>query len=198
VEPRIRAGGLDDLAAVAALHALSRRTTYQGIIPAWALRATTAAELRRTWARRVARESGTHRLFLAETGGELRGGTGGELRGFSYVGPGDDIERVPPDTGVLYAIHVHPAAKGRGIGSALMERCLRTFAEWQCARAVLWVVEGNDRARRFYERTGWRHDGTVRESPVGNVITRQLRYVRSVGDPLASFRQLDRGSGRNQ
>lgn len=176
MEPRIRPGGLDDLPAVASLHALSQRATYQGIIPAWALRATTADRLRRTWARRVARESGTHRLFLAEAVGELRG--------FSYVGPGDDVERVPPDTGVLYAIHVHPAATGMGIGGALMELCLRTFAEWRFAQAILWVLEGNDRARRFYEHKGWWPDGTVRESPIGDVITRQLRYVRPVGDRL--------------
>jgi ribosomal protein S18 acetylase RimI-like enzyme len=176
VEPRIRAGGPDDLAAVAALHALSRQATYQGIIPAWSLRATTAEGLHRTWRERVAQEYGTHRLFLAEIGGELRG--------FSYVGPGDDVERVPPDTGVLYAIHVHPAAKGLGIGSALMDLCLRTFAEWRYARAILWVLEGNDPARRFYERKGWRHDGTVRESPIGDVITWQLRYVRPVGHRL--------------
>jgi GNAT superfamily N-acetyltransferase len=176
VESQIRAGGLGDLDAVAALHALSRRTTYQGIIPAWALRAATAEGLRRTWAERIAREAGTHRLLVAESGGELCG--------FSYLGPGDDVERVPPDTGVLHAIHVHPAAKGLGVGSALMHLCLRTFADWRCTRAILWVLDGNDQARRFYERKGWRPDGTVRESPIGDVATRQLRYVRPVGDRL--------------
>jgi ribosomal protein S18 acetylase RimI-like enzyme len=174
VEPLIRAGGLGDLGAVAALHALSRRATYQGIIPARALQAMTSEELHRTWAERVAQESGTHRLYLAEVAGQLRG--------FSYVGPGDAIERVPPDTGVLYAIHVHPEAQGAGIGRALMDLCLRTFADWQYASAILWVLEGNERACRFYERTGWRRDGTVRESPIGRVVTRQLRYVRPVGN----------------
>ncbi len=173
METRIRAGGPGDLTAVAELHALSRRVTYRGIIPDAQLRATTAARLRRGWAERVTRESGTHRLYLAEAGGELRG--------FSYLGPGDEDEPVPPGTGVLYAIHVHPDAQGRGVGRALMDRCLRTFVEWRYARAILWVLDGNDRARRFYERAGWRHDGTVRESPIGAALTRQLRYVRPVG-----------------
>jgi ribosomal protein S18 acetylase RimI-like enzyme len=88
---------------------------------------------------------------------------------------------VPPGTGVLYAIHVHPDAQGRGIGRALMDRCVRTFVEWRYARAILWVLDGNDRAQRFYERAGWWHDGTIRESPIDTVPTRQLRYVRSVG-----------------
>jgi GNAT superfamily N-acetyltransferase len=174
MQRRMRAAGPDDVAAVAALHALSRRVTYQGIIPDGPLQAMTSEKLHRTWAERVARESGTHRLYVAEVAGEVRG--------FSYVGPGDAFERVPPDTGVLYAIHVHPDAQGTGIGAAMMDICLRTFAEWHCARAILWVLEGNDRACRFYERTGWRHDGSVRDSPIGDVVTRQLRYVRSVRD----------------
>jgi GNAT superfamily N-acetyltransferase len=161
------------VAAVAALHALSRRVTYRGIIPARALRAMTAEQLHHDWAERVSHESGTHRLYLAEVAGELRG--------FSYLGPGDEIDRVPPGTGVLYAIHVHPDAQGTGIGRAMMDVCLRTFADWRYADAILWVLDGNHRACRFYERTGWRHDGTVRESPVGKVVTRQLRYVRPVG-----------------
>lgn len=28
--------------------------------------------------------------------------------------------------------------------------------------AYLWVVDGNARARRFYEREGWKADGTVK------------------------------------
>ena len=179
MERRIRPGGPGDLAAVAALHALSRRITYRGIIPARALRAMTTRELHQTWTERVAQEAGTHRLYLAEIAGQLRG--------FSYVGPGDEIERVPPDTGVLYAIHVHPDSQRTGIGSALMDRCLRTFTEWRYASVILWVLEGNRRACAFYEWKGWRHDGTVRESPIGDVTTRQLRYVRPVGNrPVSS------------
>jgi ribosomal protein S18 acetylase RimI-like enzyme len=168
---------------VAALHALSRQVTYRGIIPARALRAMTTEELRWTWTERVTRESGTHRLYLAEVGGELRG--------FSYVGPGDEVERVPRGTGVLYAIHVHPDAQGTGIGSAMMDLCLRTFADWRYASAVLWVLDGNHRACRFYERTGWRHDGTVRESAIGRAVTRQLRYVRPVGNQPMPYRSAN-------
>lgn len=177
MELLIRAGEPGDAAAVAALHALSRGVTYRGIIPARTLRAMTH-EVHSGWAERLAREAGTHRLYLAETAGELRG--------FSYLGPGDEIERVPAGTGVLYAIHVHPDVQGTGVGSAMMDRCLRTFAGWRCRSAILWVLAANVRARQFYERTGWRPDGTVRESPIGRTVTRQLRYVRPVGNRLGA------------
>lgn len=159
---------------MAQLHALSRRATYHGLIPDAVLREMTGDSLRPSWALRVAREAGTHALLVAEAAGQLRG--------FSYLGPGDEIERVPPDTGVLYALHVHPDAVGTGVGRALMLVVLREFAARRHTRAVLWVLEGNHRARRFYEKGGWHPDGTVRESAIGTALTRQLRYVRPVRD----------------
>jgi hypothetical protein len=45
------------------------------------------------------------------------------------------------------------------------------------AYAVLWVLEGNARARRFYERGGWAADGTTRDEPMGGEMTHQLRYA---------------------
>jgi hypothetical protein len=44
--------------------------------------------------------------------------------------------------------------------------------------AVLWVLEGNARARRFYERGGWFADGTSRDEAMGGEPTHQLRYSR--------------------
>jgi GNAT superfamily N-acetyltransferase len=74
----------------------------------------------------------------------------------------------------LYAIHVDPAYLGTGVGRALMADALPRLGD----RAVLWVLEQNARARRFYERGGWEFDGTTREEPMGGVPTRQLRYAR--------------------
>ena len=34
--------------------------------------------------------------------------------------------------------------------------------------ALLWVLDGNVGARRFYERDGWRFDGTCRTVTFGN------------------------------
>lgn len=42
--------------------------------------------------------------------------------------------------------------------------------------AVLWALEGNTDARRFYERDGWRTDGTCRTAVFGNDTRRLVRY----------------------
>jgi len=48
-------------------------------------------------------------------------------------------------------------------------------------RALLWVGEENARARRFYEREGWRPGGASRASPLGPT---EVRYrLRLGGDP---------------
>jgi GNAT superfamily N-acetyltransferase len=92
---------------------------------------------------------------------------GDRIVGFSYLGP-------DPETGgmILNAIHVDPSYVGGGVGKRLMVDALAHLGD----RAVLWVLAGNDRARRFYEKGGWRFDGTTRTELWGGVPIEQLRY----------------------
>ena len=48
--------------------------------------------------------------------------------------------------------------------------------------AVLWVLEGNERAARFYESHGWHEDGgtLVDDSLVGGVAAHALHERRRV------------------
>ena len=48
------------------------------------------------------------------------------------------------------------------------------------AEAYLWVLEANVRARRFYERNGYKHDGTTKNAILGNVGLPELRYTKSL------------------
>jgi GNAT superfamily N-acetyltransferase len=73
---------------------------------------------------------------------------------------------VRPD-GELARLHVHPERWRCGIGQALHD------AAGDRARS-LWVIDRNERARRFYERNGWVLDPTERQ---GNEV-RYRRYDR--------------------
>jgi GNAT superfamily N-acetyltransferase len=65
--------------------------------------------------------------------------------------------------GWLESLFVVPDQWGGGAGAALHdEAVVRLRAHGAGAR--LWVLEANERARRFYERRGWRHDGERRQS----------------------------------
>jgi ribosomal protein S18 acetylase RimI-like enzyme len=56
----------------------------------------------------------------------------------------------------LYALYVAPAYWSTGAGRALMGRVLAEAQAKGYPRIVLWVLEQNARARRFYERAGFR------------------------------------------
>jgi len=77
----------------------------------------------------------------------------------------DRAERATPGgtmNGRLHALYIDPDSLGQGIGHALMNHALSTFAAWGCERATLWVLEGNSRAISFYERQGWRCTGATK------------------------------------
>ena len=44
-------------------------------------------------------------------------------------------------------------------------------------RVSLWVLEKNERARRFYEKFGFRFDGTRKELDFDGIM-HEIRYVR--------------------
>ena len=84
-----------------------------------------------------------------------------------------------PNFGELMAIYVDPAHVGTGVGRVLITAA-RERLRVVSTQAALWVLEGNVRARRFYERDGWEFDGTRRTRTYGKVPVQELRYRRPV------------------
>lgn len=64
--------------------------------------------------------------------------------------------RRPPDDCLLFSMWVAPEARRDGAGSALVDAVGEWGAEWGASRVVLWVIRGNDGAREFYERIGFK------------------------------------------
>ena len=65
----------------------------------------------------------------------------------------------------LDGLYVLPEWWSRGVGRALHDEVLERLRADGCARCHLWVLEHNDRARRFYERLGWVENGDSRVVP---------------------------------
>ena len=91
--------------------------------------------------------------------------------GFAVAAPSPD----EPGTGELSALYVDPDRWSRGTGQALLrvaeDRLAETFDE-----STLWVLEENDRGRRFYKRAGWEPDGAVRPFAHGGQAPSAVRY----------------------
>jgi GNAT superfamily N-acetyltransferase len=158
----LRPGTERDLPAVGALHYRSRASAYARILSAAALAYGSPQALGEWWVERWRWERQTHRLTVAVDDDAIVG--------FTYLGPSQEAGVME-----LSAIHVDPVYVGSGVGRLLMQDALPHLGD----RAVLWVLEGNERARRFYERGGWSFDGTTRDVSMGGDPTRQLRYSRT-------------------
>jgi GNAT superfamily N-acetyltransferase len=65
----------------------------------------------------------------------------------------------------LDGLYVLPSSWRRGVGRELHDEVLNRLRERGSALCHLWVLEHNDRARRFYERLGWRENGDTRVVP---------------------------------
>ena len=81
------------------------------------------------------------------------------------------------DTGEVYAIYVEEEFAGTGLGTELLRSAVAWLAERGYARATLWVLEGNARARRFYEREGWTLDGAAKSEPREDFTMDEVRYA---------------------
>jgi len=60
----------------------------------------------------------------------------------------------------LHGLYVVPEAWGTGVAVALHDAALAALPD--CPEVKLWVLEENRRARRFYEKHGWRRNGETR------------------------------------
>ena len=67
--------------------------------------------------------------------------------------------------GWVDGLYVLPEWWGRGAGRRLHDEVLRRQRTSGAASCSLWVLAENARARRFYERLGWRENGETRVVP---------------------------------
>jgi len=159
----IRPARPEEATAVALVHIETWRVAYAHVFP--------SEELERMSDERVERRAEMHRRSLP-----IVAEVDGEIVGFVSVGPANDDDA----DGELYAIYVLPTHWGTGVGRALIQAGEDRLRELGHREAVLWVLEDNPRARRFYERAGWTRDGTKRPIEVFGVSVPEIRYVKTL------------------
>ena len=154
----MRAATPEDAEAISEVRVRSWQQAYAHVFPKEALAGLDAGELAVYWRERIA--AGDTMLVTDD------------LAGFASIGPSPD----PASAGEVYAIYVEPERWGSGCGRALMEAALAELREAGYAEAVLWVLEDNPRARRFYEAGGWELDGGEKEDDWLGTRVREVRY----------------------
>ena len=94
-------------------------------------------------------------------------------------GPSGDAD-LEPTTGQLITLYVEPGWWGTGVGRAVHDAALDRLARRGVDRVVLWVLSTNARARRFYERQGWRARRVLRVQQFGGAVVIDHRLSRAV------------------
>jgi ribosomal protein S18 acetylase RimI-like enzyme len=154
---QIRRARLEDAAAIAAVHVRTWQSAYEHVFGAERLAGLDLAA-REGLARRFATDPGQD-AFVAED-------DDGRIVGFVATGPPEE----EGEERELYAIYVLPEAWGTEAGSGLMRAAVEALRARGAADAILWVLDDNPRARRFYEREGWYADGSAESEYLGLTV----------------------------
>ncbi|MGL4738211.1 MAG: GNAT family N-acetyltransferase, partial [Cellulosilyticaceae bacterium] len=83
-----------------------------------------------------------------------------------------------PEEAQIIAIHSLENSWGTGVGKAMIDRALADIHKSGMRKVGLWVFKDNMRARRFYEKCGFRHQGEEKTSDFGDVI--EVKYVKQL------------------
>ncbi|MFA3872693.1 N-acetyltransferase family protein [Streptomyces sp. MMCC 100] len=170
VRVRVREMTLGDCDRVSRIRVRGWQTAYRGLMPQPYLDAMdAAADTERRRALLAGAPENVVNLVAEDDGGEVVG--------WACHGPYRDGEVRTADA-ELYAIYVDAGRFGAGVGQALLGESVRRCAAAGHARMLLWVLKGNARARRFYERAGFRPDGAEEPFVVEGVAVPEVRYAR--------------------
>lgn len=182
----IRQATADDARGVAEVHVASWRAGYVGLIDQQVLDAQSVDAREKMWASWIPRSDAglpplgydvpAHRMLVADDGGQIVG--------WATFGPGRDEGSAR--VGELAGLYAHPSVWSTGVGHALITRVADELREAGFDEAYLWVLHGNERASRFYERHGWIADGEEKVADAGGATAlRELRHVRRLSDGAA-------------
>lgn len=159
----IRPASRADAPAIAETHALAWNNAYAGIIPHRALRMMIERRNSAWWTRAI--ERGTS-VTVCDMGGTIAG----------YATYGLNRAKALPQGGEIYELYLRPEYQGVGIGGRLFKTAQRRLHAHGCDGMVVWALEDNNNARRFYEDHGGRDIAEGYETFDGQNI-RKIAYV---------------------
>lgn len=150
---RVRVPEFSDIATVSDIMVRSFRSAFSDFVSPETMAACTNEEN----CRRMLEDlysGGTMHFLMSDEGGML---------------VWQDTEAGPE----IVALHTLPCTRGTGLGQALMAQALADIGP---RPVFLWAFEENSRARRFYEKLGFSHNGQARVSEFDGAM--EVRYIK--------------------
>ncbi|MBO2446671.1 GNAT family N-acetyltransferase [Actinomadura barringtoniae] len=166
----IRTAGVADTEAIEQVRSRSWRAAYAGLIPQVLIDAATGPEALERRRASFTEHPEVHTL-LAST-------DAGDPIGMAAYGPERDLPTSPKGV-ELYSLYVVPEHWSAKVGRALMDRVITDTRAAGNDLLVLWVLDTNERARRFYERAGFAPGEPATRTVYGRTID-EVRYARGL------------------
>ena len=165
----IRKACVDDASRIAEIHVFGWRCAYRSIITDEYLFAK-ASVIKRIDAFRNAIVEDVEEIYVFEETNIIKA--------FMTIGKCRNEDK--SKSFELWGIYVEPLLTGNGIGTRMVEFCEEKAIERGYKENVLWVFQDNIKARRFYEKMGYKEDG--KEEVIERFNTKEIRYVKELKD----------------
>lgn len=166
----IRRARVNDASALARVHVDSWHAAYRGLVPDSFLQSFSYQIRTERFQQSLA--AGAEETYLVEESGTVIG--------FLTLGMCRDSDLDVEHTGEIWGIYIAPDHWRKGIGKRLAEEAESILKGRGYQEAVLWVLEGNQQARRFYEAMGFSTDGAFKNVNLGTPL-KAVRYRKALG-----------------
>jgi ribosomal protein S18 acetylase RimI-like enzyme len=168
----IRRATAHDAPLLARIHVDAWQAAYRGVVPASHLANFTYE--RREAAFRQALAANLEETYLIESDDQAIG--------ILTLGASRDADLDTRRTGEIWGIYITPRYWHQGIGTRLVAEAEQMLQARGYRDIVLWVLEDNLNARRFYEKTGFALDGGSRLVDLGKPL-KAVRYHKVLNVP---------------
>lgn len=165
----IRAATLDDADGIARAHTASWKTSYRGLLPDTVLDRIDVDRRAAAW-RKVLQDRSVLTLVAYDT-------THLDIVGMCDAGR---TRRDTPYAAEVYRFYLEHHARRHGLGREMFEQVTSWLRSQKLTSLIIWVLDNNHHACRFYEAMGGRPGTRVASTLSGFPIV-ELSYV---WDPL--------------
>ncbi|MDE5933665.1 MAG: GNAT family N-acetyltransferase [Lachnospiraceae bacterium] len=151
----------DDLPEISSVYEKSWKYAYEGMIPQSYLDSIPEG----CWADNIHKD-GRYNLVMTEDG-KIIGTSGfGRSRWEKYS-----------DWGEIVSIYLLPEYIAKGYGRRLLRAVIKELGKLGFHHILLWVLEENHRARKFYEKNGFVQSKEYRDDTIGGKEVREVMYL---------------------
>lgn len=166
---KIRYADISDAKILGEIHSKSWKVAYRGVVPNEILENITVEKRQKYFEKALTSRWEEDAIIFKDN----------KAAGFICIGRCRDTDK-SYICGEIWGIYLLPEYWKMGIGTELINWGLNELKERNYSKVTLWVLEENINARKFYEKIGFKHDGTVKEITIGRNLN-EYRYEKIIG-----------------